>query len=229
MVKRKGSIMSYKIVVMSCDKNKDLFDPFHHCMEKYWKDHPEIIYCCETIDNPYYKTIHSNYPIEQWTKRVYECVKDLPCKHILLTIDDLFLRDYVDNDFIWSLCDYVKDDIASLNFEFSFDEQDKKINDIIMLRNPKGKFKLSCMCQMWQKRAILDLFNVELDPWKFEKMNKAKNWLFLISKNGDFLNWGKKRDDWHWGVVRGKWTKETKEFFDKEGIEIDYSIRDFVD
>ena len=44
-----------KILVLSCDKNGDLFDAFHHCMEKYYPNHPEIIYATETIQNPYYK------------------------------------------------------------------------------------------------------------------------------------------------------------------------------
>ena len=212
---------------MSCDKNQDLFKPFYLCMEKYWKDHPEIIYCTETIDNPYYKTIHSNYPIEKWTKRVYEAAKDLPCKNILLMVDDLFIREKVDSKFIDSLQQYIGRDIASLNFEFSFDKDDIPLDKFVSMRNPRGKFKLSCMCQLWQKRVILDLFNVELDPWTFEKKNHAKYYTYLISRYGNFLNWGKKKDDWKFGLVRGKWTKECKEFFDNEGIEIDYSIRGF--
>ena len=222
--------MSYKIVVMSCDKNKDLWKPFYICMEKYWKDHPEIIYSTETIENPYYKTICRDLPIEKWTKRVFETVKGLPCKHILLMVDDIFLRDYVNNDLIWCLKDYVKGNYASLNFEFCFDDNDITFSKFMLIRNPHGKFKLSCMCQMWQKKAILDLFNVEKDCWKFEKDNKSKHYDFLISKNGDFLNWGKRHDTWKWGIVKGKWTKECKDFFDKENItDIDYSIRGFID
>ena len=219
----------YKIIVMSCDNNKDLWEPFHYCMEKYWPNHPEVIYSTETLINPYYKTICRNLSINQWTRRVVETIKDLPCKHILLTIDDLFIRQEVDNDFIWKLKDYVKDNIASLNFEFAFDENDKPFNGIILKRNPKGRFKLSCMCQMWQKKAILDLFNVDKDPWRFEKDNKAKKWEFLISKNGDFLNWGKRHDTWKWGIVKGKWTQECKEFFDSEGIIINYDERGFIE
>ena len=61
-----------KVLVLSSDKNEDTFEPFHHCIEKYWKDHPEIIYSMETKQNPYYKTICKNYPIELWTKRIRE-------------------------------------------------------------------------------------------------------------------------------------------------------------
>ena len=222
--------MSYKIVVMSCDKNKDLWKPFYHCMEKYWANHPEIIYSTESIKNPYYKTICRNLPIEQWTRRVYETIKDLPCKNILLMVDDLFMRDNVDNDFIWSLQSYLdKPRVAALNFEFQFDKGDVPIDKLVSLRSYNGKFKVSCMCQMWRKSAMLDLFNCDKDPWRFEKDNNAKNYNFLISKNGDFLNWGKPKDRWQWGIVKGKWTQETKDFFDKENIEVDYSQRGFYE
>ena len=80
---------------------------------------------------------------------------------------------------------------------------------------------------MWRKKIMLDLFNVDKNPWLFEKENKAKNYTYLISKNGDLLNWGKKKDDWKWGIVQGKWTRECKEFFEKENIDIDYTIRGF--
>ena len=221
--------MSFKILIMSCDKNKDLWDAFHLCMEKYWANHPEIIYCTETLTNPYYKTICVNAPVEMWTKRVRECVKQIDSDYILLTIDDLFLRDYVDSKFVESLTQYVVGNVAALNFEFSFDKDDTPINDIILKRPLQGKFKVSCMCQLWQKQPLLDVFNVDIDPWRFEKYNKHKYYDYLISKNGDFLNWGKPKVGWKWGIVKGKWTHETKDFFDKEGIEIDYNKRGFAD
>ena len=44
-----------KIIVISCDKNEDLFKPFYHCIEKYWPNHPEIVYSTESVVNPFYK------------------------------------------------------------------------------------------------------------------------------------------------------------------------------
>ena len=218
--------MSYKIVVMSCDKNQDLWQPFHYCMEKYWKDHPEIIYSTETIENPYYTTICRNYPIEKWTRRLWDTIKDLPCKHILLMCDDLFIRDYVDNTLIEVLCGFLVGGYCGLNMEKSFDTLDTPLSDKIMVRNPLGKYKTSVMCQLFQKRTLLDLVNCDLDPWQYEKLNNGKGYAFLISKQGDFINWGYGDRKW-FGIRKGKWCRECKEFFDKEGLEIDYSIRGF--
>lgn len=61
-----------KIVVTSADINEDLFEPFHHCLEKYWENHPEVIYLTETVKNPYYRTICKDIPFDKWTKRIRE-------------------------------------------------------------------------------------------------------------------------------------------------------------
>lgn len=53
-----------KILVLSCDKNQDLFYPFYHCLEKYWPEHPEVIYSTESIANKFYKTISLDYDLE---------------------------------------------------------------------------------------------------------------------------------------------------------------------
>lgn len=220
--------MSIKIVVMSCDKNKDLFAPFHHCMEKYWKNHPEIIYSTETEINPYYKTICNYYPIDKWTKRVYELVKTLKCEHIILMVDDLFIRENVSTFLIERIADNVHGIIAAYNFEKSFDPQDIILGDFVSFRNPKGKYKTSLMCQLWNRKAMLDIFNCEKDPWTFEKDNDDKGYLFLINTKANLINWGYNDKKW-FGIRKGKWCKECKEFFDKENIEIDYSIRSFYE
>ena len=220
--------MSIAIVVMSCDKNKDLWLPFHLCVEKYWKDHPPIFYSSETLTNPYYETFCNDLPIEKWTKRVWDIASKLEYDKILLMVDDLFIREEVNNFLIERLGDNVGSVIGALNFEKSFDPQDIPLNDMISIRNPKGKWKTSVMCQLWNKKAMLDIFDCEMTPWDFESKNDSKDYIFLISNKGNFLNWGYGERKW-FGIRKGKWCKEVKEFFDKENIEIDYSIRGFYE
>ena len=146
----------------------------------------------------------------------------------MLVVDDFFIRDYVYNDLINSLEKYIGGIIASLNFEKRFDTNDIRLDDKVSMRNHYGKYKTSVMCQLWNKTALLDLFNCEKDPWTFEKDNNSKNYVYLISNNGDFINWGYSERKW-FGIRKGKWCRECKEFFDKENIKIDYSIRGFYE
>ena len=113
-----------KIVVLSCDKNDDTFEPFHHCLEKYYLNHPEVIYFTETKKNPYYKTICKNYPLNQWTKRIRESLQEVDDNKILIMVDDVFIRKLVDEERIKYACDNLKDNIACMNFELAFDSAD---------------------------------------------------------------------------------------------------------
>lgn len=136
-----------KIVVISCDKNQDLFGPFYHCMEKYWPDHSEIIYSTESVVNPFYKTISFNYDLEHWTDRVRETVKEIDDDYILFMVDDVFIRDRVDNDRVLSLCKYLTGNYANINLQLNGDSEAKPISDELLERSP-GKWNLCCMCTL---------------------------------------------------------------------------------
>ncbi len=219
--------MNTKIVVMSCDKNKDLFEPFYLCMEKYWKEHPPIIYSTESVVNPYYETICLNYDIDKWTLRVLDTISKLECDYVLLMVDDIFLRENVDNDRFNKLFDYFFDNVASINLEKSFDSQDIVLTKDILVRSFGGKWKTSVMCNLYDRAKLINILSFETtNPWTFEKNNNHLNYTFLITKGGDILNWGYGNRQW-FGIRKGKWCLEIKDFFDKENIKVDYSIRGF--
>ena len=87
-----------KIAVLSCDKNEETFAPFHHCMEKYWPGHPEVIYHTNGIINPYYKTIMVPEDLSHWTKGVREFLNQIDDEIILISLKACILSsDFMDN------------------------------------------------------------------------------------------------------------------------------------
>ena len=70
---------------------------------------------------------------------------------------------------------------------------------------------------------------IQLIHGNFEWDNNHKDFTYLITKNGDYLNWGFKieKDDtkWRFGLHEGKWFRETIKFLRKEGIEMDFAER----
>ena len=217
-----------KILVASCDKNEDLFEPFHHCLEKYWPNHPEVIYSTETIKNPYYKTICKNYSIEKWTTRIKETAREIDDRYILLMCDDIFLIDYVDDFKVNSLIKYFDKNTASINLHKSGDPNNIKIDELVSERSEKGNYKTSVMCSLWKKWKLLKVFNWDTDPWKFETANIHRGYRYL-SVNDLILKWGYNWKGDIFGVYRGKWVKKTVDFLNKEGLNIDYSKRGYYD
>lgn len=217
------------ILVLSCDKGKDIFDAFHHCMEKYWSNHPKIIYATESIKNPYYETISKNYPLKQWTKRIRETLEEIPDNEILIMIDDCFIRNKVDEERIEYARSNLKGNIAMFNFEKSFDNNDIETNLKDFKKRSKGSpYEISIMCGLWDKKKLIDILEGEHDPWYVEENPNPKGYDFYINSGEYIIDWGYVTYIPS-GLVKGKWTRNIIEFFEKEGIKIDYEKRGFID
>ena len=215
-----------KILVCSCDKDEDLFYPFHYFMEKYWPDHPEIIYSTETILNPYYNTICKNYSLNEWTKRIRETAKEINDNEIIIMMDDLFICNIPDIDRLNSLHNVLSDtNIACLNFEKQFDEEDLDTEiEGFKCRRPHSKYEVSIMCGLWNKDKLIKVLETDSDPWTVEKNCDDKGFLFYINSGDYIIDWGYKTFK-PTGLYRGKWMRRTVELLKKEGINIDFSKR----
>ena len=217
-----------KILVLSCDNNEDLWEPFHHCIEKYWPEHPEVIYSTETKANPYYKTICVNYDIDSWSFRVKTCLKIIKDKQVLIMVDDIFIRDYVNNNKINKLSIDFPINAAAINLEKSFDKKDTYYSELLKKRYNNGEYKTSVMCGLWDREKAINVFNIKLSPWEFEMNNHHCNYDYYILNDYAF-NWGHYRNGDIWAVYRGKWCKEVVPFFEKENIKVNYTKRGFCD
>lgn len=218
-----------KIFVCSCDKNKDIFYAFHHCMEKYWPDHPEVIYKTETIQNPYYKTISVKCDILKWTKGIRKALSEIDDDKILLIIDDCFIRRPVDILRIDYAIEHLTGNIACFNFEKSFDPLDEE-TDLIGFKKRKhgSEYEVSLMCGLWDKNKLLKVIKPDSNPWDVEYNQNNCGFDYYINSGDYIIDWGYKT--WNpTGLVKGEWCKNIIPFFESEGIEMDYSIRGFKD
>lgn len=218
-----------KILVLSCDKNEDIFYAFKHCIEKYYKNHPEIIYATETVQNPYYKTICKNYPLEHWTVRIRETLKELDDDIILVMMDDTFVRNKVDTERIDYLSKQFKENMAVINFEKSYDTNDEETDIIGVKKRQHGSpYEVSINCGLYDRKKLIDILSRDSNPWDVELNQDNKGYDYYINSGDYIIDWGYVT----WcpsGLFKGKWCKEIIPFFEKEGIKVDYEKRGFYD
>ena len=198
-------------------------------MEKYYKTHPEIIYATETKENPYYKTICINYPIEKWTKRIRETLREIDDEQILIMIDDCFIRNKVDTKRIRYASTKLKGNIAMFNFEKSFDSNDEETKlEGFKKRQHGSPYEVSLMCGLWQKDKLLEILKEDSNPWQVEYGQKNCGFDYYINSGDYIIDWGYVT----WkpaGLCKGLWCREVVAFFEKEGIKVDYEKRGFSD
>ena len=216
-----------KIFVPSCDKNQDTFYPFHHCMEKYWPGHPEVIYKTETIENPYYKTIPINYDLSIWTRGIREALEQIEDDAIIWMMDDCFIRTPVDISRVQFTADHLKGNIVNFNYEKSFDPNDTT-TDLpgFKKRRHGSEYEISIMCGIWDRKKLINILRHESNPWDVEYNQNTCGYDYYINSGEYIIDWGYKTYQYA-GIVRGKWCKEVVPFFEQEGIIIDYSLRGF--
>ncbi len=218
-----------KILVLSCDKKQDTFEAFHHCMEKYYPNHPEIIYATETIKNPYYKTISKNYPLEIWTKRIRETLQEIDDNQILIMIDDCFIRNKVDVKRIDYARKHLKGKIAMFNFEKSFDTDDIETTlKGFKKRRHNSLYEVSIMCGLWDKEKLMDVLQGEHNPWEVEGNQNNCGYDYYINSDDYIIDWGYETFVFT-GICKGKWCRNVVPFFEKEGIIVNYEKRGFCD
>ena len=218
-----------KIIVLSCDKNQDLWAPFHHCMEKYWFGHPEIIYFTESMQNPYYKTISVPHDLQTWTTGVRTFLRQIEDDAVLLMIDDIFIRKQVDTLGV-SFAEVIlfwETNTALLNFEESFDPHDIPTEyEDWKVREHGSAYEVSLMCGLWNTNKLLTVLDRDCSPWDIELHQDNKGFDYFIHCGKPIIDWGYTAFQ-PCGVVKGKWAREVVSFFESEGISIDYSIRGF--
>lgn len=211
-----------KILVASCDKNKDTFFPFHHCMEKYWIGHPEVIYSTESVVNPYYRTISKDYPLHQWTRRIRETLSMLKDDAILLMVDDAFIRQPVDKERIAEAVEILGDN-ACVNFEKVFDRANEPIPGHTFLKRMHGSaWEVSIMCGLWNREKLMDVLSEDMSPWDVERKQPTKGYTFLINGGDYIIDYGY-RNGQYMGIHNGKWCRESIPFFQSEGIQVELS------
>ena len=217
------------MLVLSSDAYEETFEPFHILVEKYYPNHPEIIYVTDTIKNPYYKTICKNYPLEMWTRKVREALDEIDDDIILLTIDDNFIRQPVDEERIKYIEKKIDKNTAMFNFEKSFDRNDLPSKyDRFKKKNLKGVAVNSLQCGIWNKDKLKTVLNITSTPWEIERLNISYDFDYYINSGDYIIDYGYKT--FHpFGITQGKWAREVVDFFEKEGIKMDYSKRGFYE
>lgn len=212
------------ILVCGCDRNQDLFYPFHHCMEKYWQGHPEVIYSTESADNPFYKTISKDYPVNQWSRRIRETLAEIPDPSVIVMVDDVFIRKEVDRDRILYADKCLKGNVASINFEKAYDSTEDVGLEGFGKRKRGAMWTVSIMCGLWDRDKLMDVLSADMDPWTVEARQPTKGYDYLINTGDYIIDWGY-RNFRYFGIHNGKWCREIIDFFKAEQLDIDLSKR----
>ena len=164
------------ILIFSCDLYSDLWDNFFDCFDKFWPNNNYQIYLVnnfKSYDKPGVKVLNAGSG--DWSTRARYAFNNIPSKYVLTFLEDYYLCDYVDNDEIDLVLNYIisknisyyqvdkidKEDHANWN---NYDEK-SYLFDIPKTRN----YWVDTSVSIWDKNFFLELLGTEdYSAWKFE-------------------------------------------------------------
>ena len=155
-------------------------------------------------------------------------------------LDDFFLREPVKMDRLHDLVRWMDADRDIVYFSSDITEAlcDWEVDRYPGYRRlPVGnRYTLNMQAAVWRTDKFAEYWNHKVSPWDWEERcnvltaaHPKDKFYCVLNEEARFLNYGYHKGQWM-GICHGKWVEhDVVPFFAKEGIEIDYAKRGFVD
>lgn len=231
MIEKKTEVT---ILVSSCDKYEDAWEPFFRLLNIQWPDCPyNIVLSTETkkynCDFLNVETINSS-PQLSWSSRLKNVLTQISTEYVLFFLEDFFLLETVKTDIFELALKLMKSDekIGLITFnkrslEAVFPETPDYEHCFLELTS-KNLARTNVLVGLWRKDYYLKLIIDGEDPWQYEKNSNIRSKYAgskIYTQNYEvsfpaFRYCMNPKDGY--GITGGKWLRSNREFFESKGI-----------
>ena len=225
------------VLVLSCDKFSDAWEPFFGMFFRYWSDCPYTIYLCtETLsyDHPRVKTIKPGQELG-WSARLQWALVNIPEQYLLFLLEDYIFLKPVSNERIEHHFSILRKTEACYLRLFPCPGPDEPLSGypgigVIKLGSP---YRNCTQAALWKKEALLSIIDPNESVWDFEligaKRAETLKGMFLcveIDEKGDPLEEGDYPITYYCTAInRGKWRREAVKIIKKHGFRVNLKAR----
>ncbi|HOS48121.1 MAG TPA: hypothetical protein PLG57_05765 [Bacteroidia bacterium] len=168
----------YAVLVVSCDRYSDMWEPFFDFFKLFWSNCPFNVYLSTNYKTPNIDNVsvlNCNFSSD-WSSELLSVIEKIPEKNIILFLEDYFIREKVDNDVLMSYLDCFNDRKAAYMKLGCFSS---KYNELWPYKtldsNPKvgvidktAKYLVCLQLTLWDKSFLKELLIKGESPWQFE-------------------------------------------------------------
>lgn len=222
------------ILVNSCDKYEDAWEPFFRLLKIQWPDCPyDIVLSTETktynCDFFNVRTINSD-PNLSWSSRLKYTLNQIETEYVLFFLEDFFLLEKVQTDIFGLALDLImtNEKIGLITFNKRnlgaiFPSKPDYENLFVELKKTVLT-RTNVLVGLWRKEYYMKLLVDGENPWEYEKNSnlRAKYAGFEIYTQNYEVSFPAFRYCMNpkdgYGITGGKWLNKNREFFESNGI-----------
>lgn len=240
--------IKYSVLINTCDKFEDCWNPFFKLWSTYWKDCNATIYLNTEYKDYNYPglDIHSvkgcvqnNIPRDKratWSQCLKWALETMDTDIILYLQEDYFLKDNVKNDIVENYVDLMlaNNDISCIHLtDQAVILGEKASYEGLYTVVKKQRYRVSCQAALWRKEELLKLLRDYEDAWEFEEFGSMRSAIinsnyYAVSKEVVKINEFEIIPYVFTGIVQGRWYEEVVPLFNKHEINVDYQKRGFL-
>lgn len=213
---------SLAIVVASCDKYSDLWEPLFGEFFRYWPECKYPIYLIankKTYDDPRVTTLLAGEDVD-WTSTVARSLEKLQHSHILFWIDDAFLDEKVKVHQIEKYWNLVKE--LDMNFLRLRPNPlpEKKLNSEIGILGLDATYRVTLFATIWKMTTLKKILIPGESAWEFEIQGteRSRGMEGFYSILGEIFSY-------QHGVERGIWIRGTCRYLELLGYDLNFQYR----
>jgi hypothetical protein len=166
------------VLVVSCDRYSDMWEPFFEFFRLFWSDCPYNVYLSTNVLSPNINgvTILNTGNSSDWSTELTKAISSIPEKNVILFLEDYFIREKVDNYELKSYIDYfIKSGAAYMKLGCFSSKYNELWPYTVISSYPKvgridksAKYLVCLQLTLWDKDYLKTLLVPGESPWQFE-------------------------------------------------------------
>jgi len=238
---------NFSILVNTCDKFEDCWNPFFKLFSIYWPQYKGKIYLNTEYKNFFYEKLtiipvkgcefKKDANIITWSECLKRALERIDEDLILYVQEDYFFKNNVKNDIVNKYVGLMNDnkdihcihltDQAVKGFEASKEHKGLNIVDL------NQRYRVSCQAALWRKDVLMEHIRTYENAWQFEEFASKRSAIlkhnfYVVDDTKVVLNKYEIIPYIFTGIVRGQWLEEVVQLFKTHNIKVDYTIRGFL-
>jgi hypothetical protein len=217
-----NTFSSLAIVVASCDKYSDLWEPLFGEFFRHWPDCPYPIYLIANYkkhDDCRVTTLLAGHDFD-WSSTIAATVEQIEYSHVLFWIDDVFLDKDVDSSEIERCVSKMKELDANFLRLRPNPLPQKKLDAEIAVLPADALYRVTLFATIWKMSVLKKVLRPGETAWDFEvhgtnRSRELDGFYTVLSDVFSYLH----------GVERGVWILPTARALSARGYQLDYKYR----
>ncbi len=168
-----------RVLILTCDKNRELVHVFLHFYKKYWPDNPyqtTVITQTEKIDCDY-SVFHTG--ISSWSSEFLSYMQGSSDDKVIFIHEDCFFTETVDTKRVKEAENLCQGNVGCVRLNHApkryLTEHAKKTNIKGFREYPTDRrFSFTSQTSFWQKEYLLSVMRSSESCWEFEKNGIAR-------------------------------------------------------